>query len=364
MAENAGSQNETRRAAMPEPFLPDFCSSGTPLSLVLLAAFLSLLLTLAASSEADGFWSRLGVCSLFVVWVTLPSGAILCLLSKRLAAMYASRAALCVLSVTQCVALAVGLTAYRVLPELGILAADAATPFAMGRNAALAGLISAVWLRYQYVQHQRQRQVRAESTARMEALQARIRPHFLFNSLNAIASLVRRDPRLAEDLLLDLAELFRAILKQESRFNTLGEEIGLTRQYLNIEFQRLGERLHVDWLVDAAPMDALTPPLSLQPLVENAIYHGVEPCEHGGEVEILARLRKGEIVLTVSNSLPEMRRRAHRKGNRMALENLRLRLLNNFPDRGQLLTSVVDDRYQVCMVFPYMTRADEDINRR
>jgi two-component system sensor histidine kinase AlgZ len=364
MADNASNQNDLRRAGLPEPFLPDFCSAGTTMSLVLLAAFLSLLLTLAASAEAEGFWSRLGVCSLFVVWVALLSEAILCVLSKRLATMYAAQASLCAFLATQGVAFAIGWLAYRVLPDLGVMPANSATPFMMARNAALAGLISAVWLRYQYVQHQRQRQVRAESTARMDALQARIRPHFLFNSLNAIASLVRRDPGLAEELLLDLAELFRAILKQESRFNTLEEEIGLTRQYLNIEFQRLGERLHVDWLVDAAPMDALTPPLSLQPLVENAIYHGVEPCEHGGEVEILARLRKGEIVLTVSNSLPETRRRARRKGNRMAVENLRLRLLNSFPDRGQLLTSVVDDRYQVCMVFPYRTRADEDTDSR
>jgi two-component system sensor histidine kinase AlgZ len=231
------------------------------------------------------------------------------------------------------------------------------------RNAALASLISAVWLRYQYAQFLRRQQLKAESSARLDALQARIRPHFLFNSLNAIASLIRREPLLAEELVLDLSELFRAILKQDGRFNTLAEEINLARHYLNIEGQRLGERLHVDWLIDAAPADALTPPLSLQPLVENAVYHGVEPSQDGGEVEILARLRKGEIVLTVSNTLPPARTHARRQGNRMAMENLRLRLQNCFPDRGQLLISVVDERYQVCMVFPYITRPDEDIDR-
>src|SRR5881392_2079434 len=135
----------------------------------------------------------------------------------------------------------------------------------------------------------------AISEARLQALQARIRPHFLFNTLNAVLSLIRKDPKRAEGALEDLAELFRTVLRDARDMTTLEQELRLCEQYLSIEKIRLGERLRITWELDAAPSDALLPPLVLQPLLENAVYHGVEPAT--GAADVLVRIeRRGDRV--------------------------------------------------------------------
>jgi len=342
-----------------ERFLPNFCGMRTGLLLVLLSEVLAVVLSLAAAPSVEGFWSDLGLCSLFILWIAMGSAGVLCILGRRLDDVGPVRAGCSVYAVIQCVTLGVGWLVYAVLPEAGVLS-RAVLPedmvFRYMRNFAIGSLITMVWLRYLYVQHQWRRQIKAEGVARLDALQARMRPHFLFNSLNAIASLTRSRPGMAEDLILDLAELFRAILRKDAKLTTLEEEVHLTRQYLNIERQRLGERLNIIWNLDFVPKDALLPPLSLQPLVENAVYHGVEPSSGGGMVEIHGQLRKGNVVLTVRNPLPAADAALHRQGNQEALGNLRLRLESCFPEHGQVLTSVVDDRYQARIVVPYRTR--------
>jgi two-component system sensor histidine kinase AlgZ len=184
-----------------------------------------------------------------------------------------------------------------------------------------------------------------------------MRPHFLFNSLNAIAGLTRRNPALAEDLTLDLAELFRAILRKDMQLATLEEEIVLSRQYLNIEQQRLGERLRVVWTVDEDVLAALIPPLSLQPLLENAVYHGIEPSAQGGALDISCQpYKKHQVLLTVRNSLPGEGERRHRPGNGIALDNLRLRLQSFFGYAGRLTVSMAEGFYLVRIIIPYTTR--------
>jgi len=348
-------------------FLPDFRSMKTLLLLLLLAELLAVILSLAAASSAESFWSDLGLCSLFIIWIALGSAAILGILGSWIQGMRPVGGGFWVCAVVQSVTLALGWVVDGALREAGFAFSDIpgrGLGFHHLRNPAIAGLVTAVWLRYQYVQHQWRHQAKAEGVARLDALQARMRPHFLFNSLNTIASLTRRHPTMAEELLLDLAELFRVILKKDNRLTTLEEELHLVRQYLNIERQRLGERLRIIWNLQSAPLDALLPPLSLQPLVENAVYHGIEPSPQGGMLEIHGQRRKGDIVLTVRNPLPEGHPPAYRQGNREALENLRLRLRSCFAEQGQVLTSVVDDRYQARIVIPYKPKTHENPDRR
>src|SRR5690606_31316183 len=145
------------------------------------------------------------------------------------------------------------------------------------RSLGVAGIVAAVALRYLYMQHEWKRRLESESAARIEALQARIRPHFLFNSLNTIAAMIEAAPKAAEAAVEDLADLFRAALAANSRLVPLCDELALARGYLALEHLRLGERLQVEWDVDTLPVDALVPPLTLQPLLENAVYHGIEP---------------------------------------------------------------------------------------
>jgi two-component system sensor histidine kinase AlgZ len=191
----------------------------------------------------------------------------------------------------------------------------------------------------------------ALAEARLQALQARIRPHFLFNSLNAVLSLIRRDPRRAERALEDLSDLFRTLMADARQFVRLEEELELLERYADIEQLRLGERLRISWQLDAAPSDALLPPMVLQPLLENAVYHGIEPGTGPGEV--LVRIeRPGERVhATIEN--PYVEAGNQRAGNRMALDNIRERLSLFFDAEASIATQTTNGRYRVDIEIPY-----------
>ena len=198
----------------------------------------------------------------------------------------------------------------------------------------------------------------ALAEARLQALQARIRPHFLFNSLNAVLALVRSDPRRAERTLEDLADLFRALVSDGRSLVRLADEISLVERYAAIEQLRLGERLRMSWDLDQAPVDALLPPLVLQPLLENAVYHGVEPGTGIGDV--LVRIeRKGDRVhvLVENPSRPDGSRSeaSARSGNHMALDNIRERLMLFFDAEAKLETRTEGGRHRVEIEFPYRT---------
>ena len=191
----------------------------------------------------------------------------------------------------------------------------------------------------------------AVTEARLQALQARIRPHFLFNSINAVLSLIRSDPHRAETALEDLADLFRVLMADNRQLVPLEGELALCRQYLALETLRLGERLKLAWHIDHMPNEALIPPLLLQPLLENAVYHGIEPSHEGGEIVIDIYRKGNEVHLVLSN--PYCRDGQHHTGNKMALSNIRERLALHFDAEGQLRIRVTDHQYQVHIVIPY-----------
>ena len=191
----------------------------------------------------------------------------------------------------------------------------------------------------------------ALSEARLQALQARIRPHFLFNSLNAVLSLVRSEPRRAEAALEDMADLFRVLMADNRELTPLEDEVRLCRRYLDLEQLRLGERLQVEWHVDNMPRDALVPPLVLQPLLENAVYHGIEPSSAPGVVLINIYHVRGELHMVLRN--PYRSDGSHHGGNKMAVNNIRERLALHFDEEGRLETLVTDDTYQVHIRMPY-----------
>ena len=199
----------------------------------------------------------------------------------------------------------------------------------------------------------------ALAEARLQALQARIRPHFLFNTLNAVLSLVRKDARRAEAAIEDLAELYRMVMADTKNLTTLARELDLTRQYLNLEQLRLGERLIVDWQIAEAPRDALVPPLLLQPLVENAVYHGIEPGIEPGTIVIAIRRDKDRVHLKLTN--PYHPEHQHRQGNRIALANIRERLVLHFDVEGVLESGVKGSRYEIRMTMPYRRAAPHTV---
>jgi two-component system sensor histidine kinase AlgZ len=187
--------------------------------------------------------------------------------------------------------------------------------------------------------------------ARLQALQARIRPHFLFNSLNAVLSLIRADPRRAEHVLEDLADLFRALMADRRALSTFASEVELARQYLAIEQVRLGERLAIEWDIEQMPGEARLPALILQPLLENAVYHGIEPSMVPGTVTIRIFRTGNEVQAILSNPLPAGTERRH--GNRIAVDNIRERLQLFFDAEARMRTRQHDGRYEVNIRVPY-----------
>ena len=189
--------------------------------------------------------------------------------------------------------------------------------------------------------------------ARLQALQARIRPHFLFNSITAVLSLVRSEPRRAESALEDMADLFRVLMADNRQLTPLVDEVALCRQYLDLEKLRLGDRLCIEWHVDNMPKDALVPPLVLQPLLENAVYHGIEPSSAPGVIAINIFLRRGEVHAILRNPFQGGNR--HRSGNKMALANIRERLALHFDAEAGLESKVNRETYEVHIRMPYRT---------
>lgn len=188
--------------------------------------------------------------------------------------------------------------------------------------------------------------------ARLQALQSRIRPHFLFNSLNAVLSLIRKEPRQAERALEDLADLFRVFMAENRELSPLASEVALARQYLSIESLRLGERLRVDWHTERMPPDALIPPLTLQPLLENAVYHGIEPSIRPGQISINIFQVRDELHIDIRNPYYK-EGGGHHAGNKMAMGNIRERLALHFDAEASLKTTVGNDYYQVHLSLPY-----------
>ena len=191
----------------------------------------------------------------------------------------------------------------------------------------------------------------ALAEARLQALQARIRPHFLFNSLNAVLALIRRDPKRAERTLEDLADLFRTLMADARQFVRLADELALLERYAEIEHLRLADRLQISWELDAAPSDALLPPMVLQPLLENAIYHGVEPGTGVGDVLVRIERRGERVHAAIEN--PYLEAGNQRSGNRMALDNIRERLALFFDAEARLETRTNNGRYRVEIEIPY-----------
>lgn len=330
-------------------FLPDFCGLQAVFAVVVLSELFAFILTLAQLGQGAAWWDTLALTSLFMQWAGLTGAAVLCASRRALARLNNRVAALVSYGLLLLVILLLSELAWRLILEPGLHGGSHAG-FVL-RNLAIGAIVSALALRYFYVSHQSRRRLVAESEARFAALQARIRPHFLFNSMNTIASLTRSDAARAEAAIEDLSDLFRASLGDGRRLIPLQEELALTRRYLHMEELRLGPRLHLDWQVDGVPPDAAIPPLTLQPLVENAIYHGIEQLPDGGTVTIGGVLEQATLSLTVSNPCPAQGR--ERSGNRIAVENIRQRLAFHFGPEAALEAGEDAGAYRVQLRLPY-----------
>lgn len=326
--------------------LPDFRNLGVMLRILLGGNLFALIAALVQSSDLGDWVQRYVDMAASVQPLLLLNLCLLALFAKaiRLLPARCGQLAVCLLSVV---------TAMLLADFWRFMGFDAGGSMRVLRAGLLGGFTAAALLFY--FELRARGFAPAVNEARLQALTARIRPHFLFNSLNAVLSLIRSDPRRAESALEELADLFRVLMRDHRELLPLGDEIALCRQYLELEKLRLGERLTVVWAVSDVPADVKVPPLMLQPLLENAVYHGIEPSGEPGTVRIAFARRGDELHIDLANPCGGSGESA--KGNHMALANIRERLTLYYDlearlEAGEAVSPDGAREYQVHITLP------------
>jgi two-component system sensor histidine kinase AlgZ len=331
------------------PFLPDLCSSQSVFLLVLVAELLAVLLTISASSGLQHFnWDKLALISVQVQWIVVFSAIALCRLRFWLGRQNHVRAGVASYALVLGIALVLCIAGQWIIYGASGLAFVDDQVFSFDiwlllNNMVIAAILSGILLRYLYLQQQLRNQQQAEMQARIQALQSRIRPHFLFNSMNSIASLIATEPDTAERVVEDLSELFRASLAEPTLI-PLERELELCKHYLDIEQLRLGRRLQLDWQISSCNPAIKIPSLMMQPLVENAIFHGIEPLPKGGTITVKVSQNDKQLSIVISNPYLLVKKNQRtseqaQRHNRMALDNIRRRLTAHFGTAARLSSS-------------------------
>lgn len=342
-----------------EYFLPDLCNGRSLFMLVMVTELLVLTMVLAASGIRSFAWEDFALISMFVLWIALTSSALLCGFKKVLERLSLHWSVVAVLALILLVT-----TIFTVLADWALAGADFSRfdvevdAYDLVRNLLVSLVMAGMVLRYFYVNSQLRRRERSELRARIQALQSRINPHFLFNSMNSIASLISVDPDTAEQAVEDLCELFRASLRESTEPVPLSQELELCRRYMAIEQLRLGERLQVSWDIKAQPEQSTLPLLTLQPVLENAVYHGIQPLPEGGEIKVQIDVIKGAksplLQIVVSNPVVSSAvQHSSESGHRMALGNIRDRLEALYDSEAKLDIEQNEQNFVTCLTVPF-----------
>ncbi len=335
-----------------QAYLPDFCAAGAIFVVVLVAELVAILLTLAAHTTPGTFLTELAKMSMFILWLALLSAAILCKIRPWVEKFGGTQAFVFSFLLLELLCLVFAETTYQLTRIYGeaVIINESHVGFIL-RTFAISSIVIALAMRYLYISSEWRRSIVLEAQARISALQALIRPHFLFNSMNTIASLTRTDPGRAEEAVEDLADLLRANLGGPKDRTTLKEELEVAAIYQRIEKLRLGERLNVRWNVGELPMRALIPSLTIQPLLENAIYHGIELLPDGGEVTVNGVRSDDNLEIEILNPVP-LDTSGSKDGNQMALANIRQRFELAYGAGATVEVRESDDTYSVKLKFP------------
>jgi two-component system sensor histidine kinase AlgZ len=339
------------------PIVPDTCNLGIVLRVLVPLNLLGVLAAIVVAAGPLDAVNRFLALAVILEPVALGSLVALCGARKVVNGMALQVQWAAAVAVPAVLALATSLVVQR-FAEPHLSAPEVA--WWVGARTVVAGVVA--WGFVEYFRLRARAYSPSFSEARLQALQARIRPHFLFNSLNAVLGLMRSDPRRAEATLENLADLFRVFMRDARELVPLDDEVVTCKEYLAIEQIRLGERLRVVWQLDQMPGDALLPSLLLQPLIENAVHHGIEPSSETGTIEIVVT-RPGERV-RVEIANPVAPTPPVRPGNQMALSNVRERLMLLYDMEAELKTGVEDGRFRLMLEFPYRKeRRRRDVRR-
>ncbi|MCC5452643.1 histidine kinase [Rheinheimera sp. UJ51] len=329
--------------------IPSLCRGKMLFRLLILAQAIAILLAFSPGISSDP-WFRLGIISLYVHWIALLSLAVLCPLLPQMVSQSLVVRWLVICLVLLLITAGVSLMAWHFSADV-LIYYHSATNFVLA-NLALALVVSLLVGQLMLMHAERARLLAAQSSAELQAFQARIQPHFLFNSLNALAELVHQSPQDAEQALLDLADLFRAAMHAGSLL-TLEQELELARKYLALERWRLGDRLQVAWQLPAVLPAVKLPALTLQPLLENAVRYGVEPSLEPVTITVEVSVGKKQLAIILTNPLNAQNAR-QREQNGIALQNIQARLELLFADKQQFSCRQVQDTFRVKLVLPLL----------
>jgi two-component system sensor histidine kinase AlgZ len=332
---------------------PSFCGWRQLLAVVVITE-VSVVLVAVGRGGPPG-WQWFGMATLYAQWMALFCASGLCVTTGWTGRLSARGAWIGSWLITVLLALAFSYAAW-LAARLGSpgLVQDSVGLFVVSSVFAV-GLVSLVFFRYLVIRARWRAELLAQAEARVQALQARIQPHFLFNSLNTIASLIPDQPDSAEAATLDLADIFRGSMRRADQLIPLADELRLARQYLDMEKRRLGGRLEIDWRVDDLPPGAAMLPLILQPLLENAVGHGVQTRPEGGTVSVYGRSEGDQVVITIGNPAAAAESAS---GHGMALRNIRERLALAFGSRASLLTNQDRERFYAVLSVPHVRHTD------
>jgi len=350
--------NEWVKEKTPEEvagFLPNFCKGDMLVNIIIIAELLALVVTLVTPRVTQNIFWDLLLITIFIQWIALTSAGTLCAVRNRLNRMpkyYALGAAfLLLLSVT----LVISEASIWLLYSVGQLPSpkpDWHSNFLV-HNLSISLVTNALVLKYLLGVHELQQRTASEERARMQALKSRIRPHFVFNSLNIIASLTRSSPLKAEHAIEDMADLFRMMLSENENLVPVYKEVEIAQKYIALEQLRLDNRLQVNWDKGKFPRRAIMPVLTLQPLLENAIRYGIEPAAEGGIINVRLWEEGEAIHITVSNPLPKKQKsRRDEEPEGQALDDIRRRLETHYGDSASLTRKDDNGMFVVSVILP------------
>jgi len=334
--------------------LPSFCSWRQLLAVVVITEVSVILVGVGRGGFPD--WSWMGIASVYAQWMALFCASGLCITSAWTGRLSVRGAWITTWLMVVMLALVFSYAAWLVAKlSMSGWTSGSGKSFIFSSVFAV-GMVAIVFFRYLVIRARWRAELMAQAEARVQALQARIQPHFLFNSLNTIASLIPEQPDSAEAATLDLADIFRGSMRRADQLIPLADELQLAQRYLDMEKRRLGERLEVDWRVDELPPSAAVLPFILQPLLENAVGHGVQSQAAGGRVSVYGRAEGDRVVITIGN--PVAAEGVTSRGHGMALRNIRERLSLAFGGRADLQTHRDKDRFYAVLSIPHVKHPD------
>lgn len=335
-------------------FLPDFCNASVIINVIIIAEMLALVITLVTRRISLNLLQDLLIVSIFVQWIALMSVAALCYARKYLNRLSNLRALGMAYLMLLCITVLVSEFAVWLLYWISKMPTPRPEWYEYFhiQNLTVSMIVNALVLRYFLAKHELKQRTLSEARARAEALQSRIRPHFVFNSLNIIASLTRTAPDKAESAIENMADLFRKMLTTDEMLVPVKNEIDVANKYLALESLRLDNRLTLDWDIGKFPRKAVMPVLTLQPLLENAIRHSIENLPAGGTVQVGLWEENDFIHIKVATPAPKSKAREEDSMHGKSLDNIRTRLHNHYGGTAKIEVSEANDRCTVTVVLP------------